>query len=98
MKILMTPHFYETERHFVHYLCFSDTHILPDGHFPIDLAHLWYKKKKKKLKHYGTIETLHNGSPHYVWEFLTVPQLQILHGPNVIAKVTHGSKWQPGKL
>lgn len=82
MNILMTPHFCEIGRHFVHYLCFSDTHILPDGHFPIDWAHLW--KKKNELKHYSTGETLCNG---YVREFLAVLQ-QILYGPNVIAKVT----------
>lgn len=61
MKILMTPHFCEIGRHFVHYLCFSGHHILPDGHFPIDWAHL--RRKKKELKHYGTGETTCNGFP-----------------------------------
>lgn len=61
MKILMTPHFCEIGRHFVHYLCFSGTHILPDGHFPIDWAHL--RRKKNELKHYGTGETVRNGFP-----------------------------------
>lgn len=58
-EILMTPRLCEIGRHFVHYLRFSDTHILADGHFPFDLARL----RKNELKHYSTSETVPNRSP-----------------------------------
>lgn len=85
MKILMTPHFCEIGRHFVHYLCFSGTHILPDGHFPIDWAHLW--RKKNELKHYSTGETAHNGFPLRKGVFSHVSG-SFGSGPDIIAKVT----------
>lgn len=63
----MSPHSGGIGRHFVHYPCFSDTHMLPDGHFPIDWANLW--EKNKELKHYSSGETVCNG---YGRGFLTL--------------------------
>lgn len=95
MKTLMAPYSYEMQRYFAHYPCFSDTHILPDGHFPIDLAHL---PKKKNHYYMIALKRLCIMALSYIWEILTVPKMPILDQPNVIAKVTHGNKCQPRKL